>query len=38
MKSQPQNPEFKNNPETFHPCKGAISPKLWAHEGSDKKT
>ena len=21
MESQPQNPEFKNNPENFHPCK-----------------
>ena len=20
MKSQPQNPEFRNNPEIFHPC------------------
>ena len=20
MESQPQNPEFKNNPENFHPC------------------
>ena len=20
MESQPQNPEFRNNPETFHPC------------------
>ena len=20
MKSQPQNPEFRNNPEHFHPC------------------
>ena len=20
MKSQPQNPEFRNNPENFHPC------------------
>ena len=20
MESQPQNPEFSNNPETFHPC------------------
>ena len=19
--SQPQNPEFRNNPENFHPCK-----------------
>ena len=20
MESQPQDPEFRNNPETFHPC------------------
>ena len=20
MDSQPQNPEFRNNPENFHPC------------------
>ena len=20
MESQPQNPEFRNNPESFHPC------------------
>ena len=20
MESQPQNPEYKNNPENFHPC------------------
>ena len=20
MENQPQNPEFKNNPENFHPC------------------
>ena len=20
MESQPQNPEFKNNPDNFHPC------------------
>ena len=20
MESQPQNPEFRNNPEHFHPC------------------
>ena len=24
MESQPQNPEFRNNPEIFHPCN-----KLW---------
>ena len=22
MESQPQNPEFRNNPENFHPCIG----------------
>ena len=22
MESQPQNPEFRNNPENFHPCNG----------------
>ena len=21
MESQPQNPEYRNNPENFHPCK-----------------
>ena len=21
MEMQPQNPEFRNNPENFHPCK-----------------
>ena len=24
MESQPQNPEFRNNPENFHPCKYAL--------------
>ena len=23
MESQPQNPEFRNNPENFHPCNTA---------------
>ena len=23
MESQPQNPEFRNNPENFHPCIGS---------------
>ena len=23
MESQPQNPEFRNNPVNFHACKGA---------------
>ena len=26
MESHPQNPEFRNNPETFHPC-GPLSQK-----------
>ena len=25
MESQPQNPEFRNNPENFHPCKLAAT-------------
>ena len=25
MESQPQNPEFRINPENFHPCKQSIS-------------
>ena len=24
MESQPQNPEFRNNPENFHPRKGLM--------------
>ena len=24
MESQPQNPEFRNNPEYFHPCNSFI--------------
>ena len=27
MESQPQNPEFKNNPESFHPCKSELCYK-----------
>ena len=25
MESQPKNPEFRNNPENFHPCVYLIS-------------
>ena len=25
MGSQPQNPEFRNNPENFHPCISTLS-------------
>ena len=33
MKSQPQNPEFRNNPENFHPCKTHFKYLLskWIH-------
>ena len=27
MESQPQNPEFRNNPENFHPCRNIIMLK-----------
>ena len=33
MESQPQNPEFRNNPENFHPC-GSVGIVLdWGIEG-----
>ena len=28
MESQPQNPEFRNNPENFHPCVSVRSEGL----------
>ena len=28
MESQPQNPEFRNNPENFHPCTNTEYDKL----------
>ena len=28
MESQPQNPEFRNNPENFHPWKYSISDSM----------
>ena len=31
MESQPQNPEFRNNPENFHPC----TPNQTAPLGSE---
>ena len=37
MESQPQNPEFRNNPENFHPCGlllAALQPK---HMGVSSK-
>ena len=30
MESQPQNPEFRINPENFHPC---VLKKKFMHEG-----
>ena len=31
MGSQPQNPEFRNNPENFHPCSKSIGSYMSAH-------
>ena len=28
MESQPQNPEFRNNPENFHPCWKGLKERL----------
>ena len=28
MESQPQNPEFRNNPENFQPCKSYNSSRI----------
>ena len=33
MESQPQNPEFRINPENFHPCKHGYSTKLLSNSG-----
>ena len=30
MESQPQNPEFRNNPENFHPCRWAREKSVFA--------
>ena len=29
MESQPQNPEFRNNHENFHPCKSMVRCALF---------
>ena len=31
MESQPQNPEFRNNPENFHPCGYIIRTSTWKY-------
>ena len=28
VESQPQNPEFRNNPESFHPCHYLLATKF----------
>ena len=32
MESKPQNPEFSNNPENFHPCESLMLIALWSNE------
>ena len=34
MESQPQNPEFRNNPENFHPCAHPELYKQGSHRNS----
>ena len=34
MESQPQNPEFRNNPENFHPCESKFNPVLSFFENT----
>ena len=31
MESRPQNPEFRNNPENFHPCNWQVSSNFVQH-------
>ena len=33
MESQPQNPEFRKNPENFHPCKHAVRVTMYLSYG-----
>ena len=36
MESQPQNPEFRNNPENFHPCFYSVAfISLFCHPDLD---
>ena len=40
MESQPQKPEFRINPENFHPCIGLyclqyMLPKIYGDRGAD---
>ena len=30
MESQPQDPEFRKNPESFHPCEMPFGAIRWA--------
>ena len=32
MESQPQNPEFRINPENFHPCKHWLSQDICLYQ------
>ena len=32
MESQPQNPEFRNNPKHFHPCSNPSIPSLMLYQ------
>ena len=34
MESQPQNPEFRNNPENFRPCTSQLTCRSPVNDGS----
>ena len=38
MESQPQNPEFRNNPENFHPCDHGIFFLSHSSPSADSRT
>ena len=36
MEIQPQNPEFRNNPENFHPCASGALQTVWTQITTDR--
>ena len=36
MESQPQNPEFRINPENFHPCNLCTRESRFVYEGAPR--
>ena len=38
MESQPQNPEFRNHPENFHPCQMHLPMPVKCAENISKRS